>query len=265
MILDTETPILITCSPGLAYFGVSDLQGHHITQVANKQQAAEQHDSLVQTIEQAGTKVINLQELLEHPNSVFTKDTAVCTPQGYIRVRMGLPSREGEEQWMAEILDRIGVPCVGAIESPGTVEGGDVILAEKVAFVGHSSRTNSTGIQQLSHLIARMGYEVRTASVPSPFLHIGGAMTLVSPDTILCVSGIFPESMFKGFQRLEVPHTGFISGNVILLNNRQVIADQANLPAITALRQHEFKVSPLDLSEFVKGAGGPSCLILQVK
>ncbi|MBL7137160.1 MAG: amidinotransferase [Bacteroidales bacterium] len=265
MNLEPHLPTLITCAPGPAYFGVTDLHVHHLTQVADKHRASEQHDSLIQTIEQAGTKVINLEELPGHPNSVFTKDPAVCTPQGYIQLRMGLLSREGEEPWMAEKLDRIGVPCIKAIEAPGTVEGGDVILAEKVAFIGQSSRTNAEGVRQISHLLGGMGYEIRAAVVHSPFLHIGGSMTLVSPDTILCVRDLFQESFFKGFQRIELPPAGFISGNVIPLSNRQVIADQANLPAITALRQQGFKVYPLDLTEFVKGTGGPSCLILQVK
>jgi len=255
---------LITCTPGPSYFSVTDLHGHHITQIADNQRAIEQHNSLIQTIQHARIKVINLQELPGHPNSVFTKDTAVCTSKGYIRVRMGLPSREGEEQWMAESLDRIGVPCIGTIEAPGTVEGGDVILADNIAFIGHSARTNPAGINQLSNLFRKSGYEIRTAKVPAPFLHLGGAFTLVSPDTILCVRGLFPEIIFKGFQRIEVPHTGFISGNVIPLENRQAIADQANLPAIKTLRQKGFKVYTIDLSEFIKGAGGPSCLILSV-
>jgi N-dimethylarginine dimethylaminohydrolase len=89
-------------------------------------------------------------------------------------------------------------------------------------------------------------------------------MTLITPDTLLCVSDLIPESFTEGFHRLEVPFTGFISGNVIPLPNRQVIADLANLPAIELLRKHNFTVYPVDLSEFVKGNGGPSCLIMQV-
>ncbi len=263
MNLEPQAPTLITCTPGPSYFGVADLHSHHISEVPDEKRTVNQHQLLVQTIEQAGTKAVNLQELQGHPNSVFTKDTAVCTPKGFIRVRMGLPSRESEEIWMAESLERIGIPCIGVIEAPGTVEGGDVILANDVAFIGQSSRTNSAGLQQLSLLLSSHGYEIRTTLVPSLFLHLGGAMTLLTPDTILCVNGLLPEWMFKGFQRIEVPHTGFISGNVIPLGERQVIADQSNTAAIKALQHHGFTVYPLDLSEFVKGTGGPSCMILQ--
>ena len=203
-------------------------------------------------------------ELPGHPNSLFTKDTAVCTPEGYIKLNMGLPSRGGEERWMAEVLDEIGIPCCGVIEPPGTVEGGDIILAGNIAFVGHSNRTNREGIRQISKIFESMKVEVRVHIVPHPFLHIGGTMTLVNPETVLCVSNLFPAQFFAGFQCIEVPDTGFISGNVIPLKNNHVIADQANLSACCALQSHGFTIQPLNLSEFIKGTGGPSCLILQV-
>lgn len=253
---------LITCSPGPSFFGVTDLSSHNIAHISEHRRAVEQHQKLIQTIEETGTSVLNLPELPGHPNSVFTKDTAICTQMGYVKVRMGLPSRWGEEQWMAEVLDRSGVPLLGAIEEPGTVEGGDVILAEKVAFLGNSSRTNASGVKQLSLLLSHLGFEIRSTPVPPPFLHLGGAFTLVAPDTILCVRGLFPDRFFEGFHRIEVPHTGFISGNVIPLPNRQIIAEQSNVSAADLLRNHDFIVHTLDLSEFVKGNGGPSCLIL---
>jgi len=256
---------MITCSPGPSYFNPSDLDSHNFMQPSDPVKAKEQHQSLIRTIEQTGTRVVNLQEMPGHPNSVFTKDTLVCTRQGYIRVRMGLPSRMGEESWMAGVIDRIGITVIGTIDAPGTVEGGDVIVGEETVFIGNSSRTNTAGIEQLAGYLKDLGYEVRLASVPEPFLHLGGAMTLVSPDTILCVEGIFLSSVHKGFHTIEVPNTGFISGNVIPLPNRQIIASKTNTLAADALRSHGYTVYMLDLSEFTKATGGPSCLIMEVK
>jgi dimethylargininase len=139
---------LITCSPGPSYFNPINLPDHNIFYISDIQRSMEQHAALTRLIEQSGVEVINLLELPGHPNSVFTKDTAICTPQGYIRVRMGLPSRMGEEQWIAEALEKLGVHCIGMIEDPGTAEGGDVILAGTVAFIGQSNRTNPSGIEQ---------------------------------------------------------------------------------------------------------------------
>ncbi|TSA25667.1 MAG: amidinotransferase [Bacteroidetes bacterium] len=256
---------LIVSPPGPAYFNVTDLARHNITKPTDPELAAQQHLTLVKTLEQTGCGVIYRPELPGHPNSVFTKDPIVCTPRGYIILRMGLPSRMGEELWMAEFLDKAGIPCIGSIRPPGTVEGGDVILAGKIAFLGRSTRTNRAGVRQIGDLLEKVGFEIRTAAVPAPFLHVGGAVSLVSPDTLLCVKGLFPDSFLDGFQRIEVPNTGFINGNVISAGNRSVVAELSNQPAIEALRRHQYSVYPVDLSEFVKGTGGPSCLILEVK
>ncbi|MBN1198297.1 MAG: hypothetical protein JXA23_03020, partial [Bacteroidales bacterium] len=154
---------------------------------------------------------------------------------------------------------------IGKIEYPGTVEGGDILLSERVAFIGQSGRTNPEGAEQIARILRAIGFETRITRVPSPFLHLGGAMTLLGPDSILCVNNLFPQKFLSGFQCIEVPDTGFISGNVIPLSDRQAIADRSNHPVIETLQLHDFTVFPLDLSEFVKGRGGPSCLILEVK
>lgn len=256
--------IYITSPPGDAYFSVSDLTKHNIKRSADPFQAVIQHQTLVSTLEQYGCRVISVPEFPDHPNFVFTKDTSVCTQDGYIYLRMGLPSRKGEERLMAGFLDRQGIQCLGSITEPGTVEGGDVILAENIAFVGQSSRTNPEGVRQISLILRACGLEVRTALVPAPFLHLGGTMTLVSIDTVITIKGIHPPEFFSGFHQIEVPHTGFISGNVIPMGNNRVIAEKTNEPAIKALEDNGFSVYAMDLSEFVKGTGGPSCLIMEV-
>ena len=256
---------VVVCTPSREYLRVDDPGAHNITRVANRERALEQHAALRSVLRDFGCEVIDVPELEGHPNSVFTRDTAVCTPRGYVKVRMGLETRRGEEEWMARILDGLGEPQAARISPPGTVEGGDVILAGHVAFVGRSTRTNEEGIRQLSGVLRAMGYELRVAQVPEPFLHIGGAMTVVGDGRVLCCRGVFPPGFFRGFETIEIPSGGFISGNVIHLGDGEVIAERSNREAIEALRSHGYRVHELDLSEFVKGTGGPSCLIMPLE
>ncbi|MCK5077724.1 MAG: hypothetical protein KAR38_15180, partial [Calditrichia bacterium] len=256
---------VIVSSPKIEYCQISDLRKHNIAEKANISDAFSQHNELKQLLTQSGARVIDIQELPEHPNSVFTRDTAVVTPQGFIKLRMGLPAREGEEQWMAEKLDSLKITQVYSIKYPGTVEGGDIILAGKVVFVGYSSRTNMDGINQLKQIFQQMDYEVQIAKIPSPYLHIGGAMSMIAPDTVLCCSGVFPENFFSGYKKIEVLPGNFISGNVITLGENEVIAHSDNRTVIKILKENNVKVHALNLTEFVKGTGGPSCLIMPVE
>ncbi|MFP4396380.1 MAG: dimethylarginine dimethylaminohydrolase family protein [Anaerolineales bacterium] len=253
---------MVVSAPGAAYFEAADLAAHNLTAPADRERAHAQHRALCAALVAAGIEVITIPALAGHPNSVFVQDTALGAPDGFIRLRMGLPSRRGEPAWMAEALAGAGAPEIGRITAPATVEGGDVILAGDVAFVGRSSRTNAAGVRQITARLAPLGYEVRVADVPSPSLHIGGMMSAVGPRHILACEGVFPPEFFASFEVIAIPQSDFISGNVIGLGAGYTIAAQSNPHAITALRAASFTVQPLDLSEFVKGAGGPSCLVL---
>lgn len=253
---------VVVCPPGDAYLGARDLASHNLTAPADRERALAQHAALRQTLMACGVEVRVVEELAGHPNSVFAQDVALATPAGFIRLRMGLPSRRGEPEWMAAALAGWGVPEAGRITAPGTVEGGDVILVGDVAFVGRSSRTNDAGIAQLTALLEPQGVTLRIADVPPPSLHIGGMMSLVGPRQLLACAGVFPPGYFDGFTVLRVPQTDFISGNVIALGAAHVIVEARNVEASAALRRAGFTIHPLDFSEFVKGTGGPSCLIL---
>ncbi len=257
---------VVVSTPEDEYFNVKNLKEQHIHSVARRDKTRRQFAALKSIMETCGCRVIDVPELAGHPNSVFTRDTALCTPQGYIKVRMGLPARRGEEDWMAEILESLGEPCAGQIHEPGTVEGGDVILAGAVAFVGLSTRTNREGTKQLTDILSKMNYEVRTVTVQAPHLHLGGAMSVVGPGHILCCRDMFPGDFFKGFDTIDMSCGGISNGNVICLGDNEIIANAAeNAEAIDALEKKGMNVHGIDLSEFRKGAGGPTCLILPVE
>ena len=257
---------VVVSTPGPAYFTVTDLAAHNINERPDRTKTLEQFGTLRSTMEAFGCEVIDVPELAAHPNSVFPRDVALSTPLGFIELRMGLEARRGEEKWMAQTLEALGEPCVGAIGAPGTVEGGDVILADTVAFLGVSKRSNEAGVGQLSGMLSDMGYEVRTASLDDRYMHIGGPMSVIAPNRVLCCRGVFPGGFFDGFDTVEVEPRGPSTGNVICLQANEVLANAAeNAETIRALEERGVVVHGLDLSEFRKGAGGPTCLILPVE
>ncbi|MGD2152350.1 MAG: arginine deiminase family protein [Gemmatimonadales bacterium] len=257
---------VVVSTPRDAYFDASTHEAANIPELADRERSIEQHDTLKATMSDFGCEVIDLPELAGDPNSVFTRDTALATPRGHIKLRMGLKARRGEEAWMSEALEALGEPCIGEITAPGTVEGGDVILMGRVAFVGLSARTNVQGTRQLGALLSDMGYEIRIVQLGGEWMHIGGPLSAIAPDRVLCCRGVFPEGFFTGFDTVEVDRRGPSTGNVICLADNEVIANAAeNAPVIAELERCGVKVHGLDLSEFRKGAGGPSCLVLPVE
>ncbi|UCG85470.1 MAG: amidinotransferase [Gemmatimonadota bacterium] len=257
---------VLVSSPGSAYFDPTTHAANNIPELADRTQTGRQHARMVATLTAAGAEVIDVPGLEGHPNSVFTRDVALCTPNGHIVLRMGLAARRGEERWMSAALEELGEPCIGAIEDPGTVEGGDVILAGTVAFVGISGRTNGEGARQLADMLEGMGYEVRTIMVAEQHLHLGGAMSVIAPKRLLCCDTGVPADVLEGFDVVTVQGRGPSTGNVICVGPNEVIANIAeNAEAIRILERNGVIVHSVDLSEFRKGAGGPTCLILPVE
>jgi len=256
---------VVVCTPKSEYFRLDNLRAHNIAQIADPKMAKEQHDKLKSLLKGFGCEVIDIPELAGHPNSVFTRDTSLCTPQGYIKLRMGLQTRRGEEDWIAKTLDSIGESQAGSIKEPGTTEGGDIFLAGSVAFVGHSQRTNANGVRQLSRMLQAMNYEVRAITLPKSHLHLGSLMSVIGPRHVLCCRGFFPDKFLDGFEKIEVPCDTFGSANVICLGDNEVLANSADREVIKQLERARIKVNAIDLSEFAKGRGGASCLILPVE
>jgi dimethylargininase len=254
------------CTPGREYFDITDLKSHNITEIPNPGRTKEQFTVLKSIIGKGECEVMDVPELPGHPNSVFTRDVSLITPKGYIKLRMGLASRRGEEEWMAGFLESIGEPCAGEIRAPGTVEGGDIILAGNVAFVGESQRTNNEGVGQIAEILKKLDYDVRIHRMEDRYLHLGGAMSVIGSRKVLCCAGVFPDVFFEGFDTVEIPHRGPSTGNVICLGENEVIANIAeNAEAIRVLEKKGVTVHAIDLSEFRKGTGGPTCLILPIE
>jgi dimethylargininase len=257
---------VLVCTPREQYFRYNDGGAHNIHEPPDPARTKSLHDALKLTLRRSGCEVIDVPELPRHPNSVFVHDPALCVPTGFIRLRMGLASRLGEEGWMADILGSMGEPCAGQIDEPGTVEGGDVILVGEVAFVGLSSRTDAEGARQISALLGNLGYEIRSVPVPAAHLHLGGGMSVIGPGRVLCCDGEFPDDLFAGFDVIRMTHRNAGAGNVICLGANEVVADSSGCgDTIQELERSGVTVHALNLSEFRKGAGGPSCLILPVE
>ncbi|MFX0088079.1 MAG: dimethylarginine dimethylaminohydrolase family protein [Candidatus Hodarchaeota archaeon] len=254
---------VITCSPKHEYFHIDDLIAHNIIEVSSPIKAMRQHSELRTTLEEFGSEVVDVDEYVGHPNSIFTRDTALVTPRGYVKLNMGIETRKGEEKWMAGILDSLSEPCVGEITEPGTVEGGDVILCGSVAFIGQTQRTNSEGISQLTRILQKMDYNVRTIKLPDIYLHLDQLIGVLGPNYLIYCQRLFTPSFFEGFETVKSSCKGF-NVNLICLGKEEIIAPAANTEVINLTQEYGVKVHSIDFSEFAKGSGGPNCLIMPV-
>jgi dimethylargininase len=156
---------------------------------------------------------------------------------------------------------------VGSIRAPGTLEGGDVFLVGGFALVGLSARANADGAEQLGRLLGRHGYRVRTTPVPPPALHLGSVLSPVGAERVVCVQGTLPRDFLDGLDVIEAPRDKpDATANVLCLGDGRVLADATESPRmLDALEEAGVRVERVDLTEFAKGSGGPTCLALPLE
>ena len=149
------------------------------------------------------------------PTSVPT-DTPVPTeakPAGQWEVAF-----QGEAEQpirMAAFLDGLGEPRAGAVRYPGTVDGGDVVLMDGVAFVGLSRRTNAEGCRQLAGCLEKMGYALRPVPLPEAVLHLDKVLMPVDPDTLLVCQDVVDDGLLQGFATIGINFRSGATANVI--------------------------------------------------
>src|SRR5581483_10673932 len=105
--------------------------------------AREQHRVYEQVLRSLDCRIERLSEEPELPDSVFVEDAAVVLDEVAVITRPGAPSRRAETASVAAALGKYRE--LVRIESPGTLDGGDVLRVGRLLHVGVSSRSNRLG------------------------------------------------------------------------------------------------------------------------
>jgi N-dimethylarginine dimethylaminohydrolase len=207
-------------------------------------------------------------------DSIYTHDPCVVTNSGVILCLMGKKDRLSESVVMENYFQSINVPILGRIETPGTLEGGDVVwLDERTLAVGEGYRSNAEGIRQLKTLLGNLVDEV--ISVPLPHwtgsgdcLHLMSNVSPIDHDLYLVYSRLLPVPFRKylldrQIQFIEVPDEEYDSMgcNVLAMAPRKCIMIKGNPITKDRLEAEGVEVHTYDGSEIsIKGSGGPTCL-----
>ncbi len=222
--------------------------------------ALEQHAAYVEALRGCGLDVTVLDADEEFPDSVFIEDTAVLCGETAVICRLGAASRQGEEKAVARALAPL-FPRLDAILEPGTLEGGDVMLADGRFYVGLSSRTNREGARQLGEILGRQGRV--TVPVPlSDFLHLKTGVSCLGQGLLLASGEFLQGGTFDRFTVVAVPAGEEYAANSLRVNDRVLVP--AGFPKTRrAIEKAGLETLAVDVSEFRKLDGGLSCLSLR--
>jgi dimethylargininase len=226
----------------------------------NYEQMREQHAAYAAALRSLGVDTLVLDALPGCPDAYFVEDAALVFSEAAVITRPGAPARQGETESIAEALARFRP--LEFINAPGTLDGGDVMMADRHFFIGISERTNSQGAAQLGKILEKYGYtwtavpgEDGRLHLKSSCSYLGEKRILVGPDLAGC-----PE--FAGYTLIECDPSEPYAANLILVNGTVIMADgfPGTRQRIEALG---LPVLAVQASEPRKMDGGLSCMSLR--
>uniref|UniRef100_A0A7M5VH26 Dimethylargininase n=1 Tax=Clytia hemisphaerica TaxID=252671 RepID=A0A7M5VH26_9CNID len=149
------------------------------------ERAVKQHEHMVQSLEKLGIKVTVLETDESTPDCVFVEDPAVIIGDTVLITNPGRESRKAETKIMKDYF-KTNEPHLKIVEmeSPATLDGGDVMFTGREIFVGQSRRTNEAGFLKVKETFPN--YPVHAIPIPENTLHLISCMSPVDEDTILC-------------------------------------------------------------------------------
>ena len=240
--------------------------------------AAVQHDQLAALVQQSGAAIEWLTDDDDGlADSVFTHDPSLVTRHGAIILSMGKTLRRPEPGLHERAYQRMGVPILGRVEYPGTVEGGDCVwVDERTLAIGRGIRTNQAGIQQVANLLTPHGIAVYGFDLPlwqgeAACLHLMSVISPLADDLALVFSPLLPAPFWQMLKARRITlvegdadefHRSFgLSLNVLPTSPRDVIAVAGFARTAAAMEAAGCRVQTFEADALcIACEGGPTCL-----
>ena len=223
--------------------------------------AETQHQGYVQALKELGCAVLELPAEPDLPDSVFVEDTAVVLEEAALITNPGADSRKPETASIIQALTPYRELL--HIQSPATVDGGDVLVLGKKIFVGMSTRSNGNALDQMNQLLGRFGYRTQGIELHG-CLHLKSAVTKVDGTTLLINRNWVDVEHFEGYDLIEVDASEPFAANCLPINGSIIFPTSFPLTA-DKLERRGFNLRLVVVDELAKAEGAVTCCSLIVE
>jgi len=257
--------------PGPAFGAAFDEPAHGFLHAVDLVLARREHDAFTETLAALGPRVRVLDAEVDSPDLVYTYDPLLVADRGAIPLRPGKPNRLVEPAAIEAWTLAAGIPTLGRIEAPGTIEGGDTFwLRPDLLCIGRTLRTNSEGVRQLGAIV---GGDVRVFDVPywrgpAELVHLLSVISPLADDLAVVFEPLLPVGLWEllaelGIRTIPVPEEEFatLGCNVLAVRPGVLIAAEGNPATAAAMAAAGCEVHTYPAFEIgINGSGGPTCM-----
>jgi dimethylargininase len=222
------------------------------------ERARAQHSDYEGTLRKLGCEVRRLPASDDMLDSVFIEDTAVVLDELAVITRPGAESRRKETAAVAEAV-RSYRPVV-AILAPGTLDGGDVMVAGQRIFVGVGYRSNEAAVKQLRSMVGTQGYTVESVEFEG-CLHLKSAVTVLSDDLVLVNPAWVDARRFAPLHAIEIDPAEPYAANAVRIGDDIMYAEH-HVRTHQRLADAGLTIHTVPADELAKAEGAVTCCSL---
>jgi dimethylargininase len=217
------------------------------------------------TLRSIGCEVIEAEGHSRDPLGAAAADLAVVFGSGAAIMRPSSPDRRADTAWIEERFETGDVPIAAHLAAPGLLDGTDVVLAGRTAFIGVSKRSNALGRDAFAHIAQAHGYtpvEVRLSPEAPSLRSVCGVL---SEDSLVVAVERVDRTAFAEFDVVEAVQGDELGAGVLNVGFRHVVADVRFPRVVDALRKAGVHVEAIDLYDFGRVGLTPSTLALDLR
>ena len=204
---------------------------------------------------------------------------------GAIICRCAPAYKRGLEYYHTRTIGELGCPIVYTVHGKGFFESSNGIWLDKKSLpLAVSQRANMAGVQQVAAVLGDFGVEdTHVVHLPGPLntrtSQTGGGGGAFHLDMVFGVAAdkiavIYPPGVGyefidyllheKGFDLIEIPEeeVNGCPSNFLVVEPGKLIMPSGNPVVSGELRKRGIEVIEVDLSEFSKAGGGPTCMTI---
>ncbi|MGD0068070.1 MAG: dimethylargininase [Streptosporangiaceae bacterium] len=229
--------------------------------------AMRQWDELRQVYLELGHDVRTIEPVAGLPDMVFAANGGTVIGGTVLGARFLYPQRAREADayldWFRDSYPDVRIP-------DHVNEGeGDILFTGRVVLAGYGFRSEAAAAAELGHVFGRPVVSLRL--VDPRFYHLDTALCVLDSDTAMYYPAAFDDAgraaiadQFAELIEAKDEDAEALGLNAVSDGRHVVLPVQARGLA-AQLSQHGFAPVGVDLSELLKGGGGPKCCTLELR
>lgn len=262
---NTNHQEVLMCPP--TYYAIEYQINPWMSEQVDLEKAGKQWQILKETFEKLGIKVSEIEPVKHLPDMVFTADQGMVFDGVFIKSNFRHRERQRESIHTLYWFQKREFTIVELPKSAYFEGQGDLLFFNHdTIIIGIGQRTNRKAAQIIGQLL---GKKIITFNLIDPyFFHLDTALCRLNENTLMAYAKAFDNGSIEKIKKLgaktiwlEKSDAFKLACNSFVYQNYIFINKGCSKELLATLHRQGLTPVELDLSEFIKGGGGPHCLI----